>query len=49
MVSSLNHIISEIQRKENAISLSASNEIDEAYQTGESSEIDHLIPLKVIT
>ena len=33
MVSSLNHIISEIQRKENAISLSASNEIDEAYQT----------------
>lgn len=31
MVSSLNHIISEIQRKENAISLSASNEIDEAY------------------
>ncbi len=33
MVFSLNHIISEVQRKENAISLSASNEIDEAYQT----------------
>lgn len=32
MASSLNHIISEIQRKENAISLSAPNAIDEAYQ-----------------
>ncbi|ASE61007.1 RteC domain-containing protein [Chryseobacterium indologenes] len=32
MTSSLNHIISEIQRKENAISLSAPNTIDEAYQ-----------------
>src|SRR5690554_1119584 len=32
MTSSLNHIISEIQRKENAISLSAPNIIDEAYQ-----------------
>ena len=32
MAFSLNHIISEIQRKENAISLSATNAIDEAYQ-----------------
>ncbi len=32
MTSSLNNIISEIQRKENAISLSAPNAIDEAYQ-----------------
>src|SRR5690606_19652358 len=32
MTSSLNHIISKIQRKENAISLSAPNAIDEAYQ-----------------
>ncbi|WP_299179070.1 RteC domain-containing protein [uncultured Chryseobacterium sp.] len=32
MTSSLNHIISEIQRKENAVSLSAPNAIDEAYQ-----------------
>ncbi|AQX83512.1 RteC domain-containing protein [Elizabethkingia bruuniana] len=32
MISSLNHIISKIQRKENAISLSAPNAIDEAYQ-----------------
>jgi|SRR5690606_13447836 len=32
MVSSLNHIISEIQRKEKAISLTSPNEIDEAYQ-----------------
>ncbi len=32
MVFSLNHIISEIQRKENKISLSATNAIDEAYQ-----------------
>ena len=32
MASSLNHIISEIQRKENAISLSAPNVIEEAYQ-----------------
>jgi len=32
MASSLNHIISEIQRKENKISLSATNAIDEAYQ-----------------
>src|SRR5690606_19899917 len=32
MVSSLNHIISEVQRKENAISLSAPNIIDEAHQ-----------------
>lgn len=32
MTASLNHIISEIQRKENAISLSAPNAIDEAYQ-----------------
>lgn len=32
MTFSLNHIISEIQRKENAISLSATNAIDEAYQ-----------------
>lgn len=32
MVLSLNHIISEIQRKEKSISLSAPNIIDEAYQ-----------------
>ncbi|WP_262708796.1 hypothetical protein [Sphingobacterium corticibacterium] len=32
MKSSLNHIISEIQRKENVISLSAPNAINEAYQ-----------------
>lgn len=32
MTFSLNHIISEIQRKENEISLSAPNEIDEAYK-----------------
>ena len=32
MVFSLNHIISEIQRKENKISVSATNAIDEAYQ-----------------
>ncbi|EEQ3938355.1 TPA: RteC domain-containing protein, partial [Klebsiella pneumoniae] len=32
MVFSLNHIISEVQRKENAISLSAPNIIDEAHQ-----------------
>ncbi|QQD16199.1 RteC domain-containing protein [Sphingobacterium sp. UDSM-2020] len=32
MTSSLNHIISEIQRKEKAISLTSPNEIDEAYQ-----------------
>lgn len=32
MISSLNHIISKIQRKQNAISLSAPNAIDEAYQ-----------------
>ena len=32
MASSLNHIISEIQRKEKAISLTSPNEIDEAYQ-----------------
>lgn len=32
MTSSFNHIISEIQRKENAISLSTPNIIDEAYQ-----------------
>ena len=32
MTFSLNHIISDIQRKENAILLSAPNIIDEAYQ-----------------
>ncbi|EJL73984.1 RteC protein [Chryseobacterium populi] len=32
MTSSLNHIVSEIQRKEKAISLSYPNVIDEAYQ-----------------
>src|SRR5690606_12329444 len=32
MAFSLNHIIPEIQRKENAISLTAPNIIDEAYQ-----------------
>ncbi|WP_255502100.1 hypothetical protein [Olivibacter sp. XZL3] len=32
MTSSLNHIISEIQRKEKALSLASLNEIDEAYQ-----------------
>ena len=32
MTSSLNHIISEIQRKEKSISLTSPNEIDEAYQ-----------------